>query len=335
MKIFFLLLISAVAEFAAAQTCEPSSKEMAQYLSQKSWRAVSLQDSSGIAPISGYVDDQNGFHFGDLSRTGNFAAAMTIDAKNKDFFKYCRLSSTKGDRLRFMRRSGNNNRYLVSFRFLPKIEGFSNRPFQDQNYKESEVDVEVKLGKDSIVATQEWNPSALSDQVALNLRKQVLEQPEFGLINLDLSGLDDLVCDLVQGHASLKITRIAISSAPVVQQIQVVNPQDLVTIYESIKGQIPAGANKERALFYAGRITAKLEEDRRITPVPDKKGFDILKAMMNQDMSQLNAFDASSLVCLSDRLQTYQSSSIQHAMGLKVQFPSLDDVEGHSQESNQ
>src|SRR6266404_6364696 len=98
MKSLILILLMINLGKAGAQTCAPSSPEMSQYLSQKNWKHVSISNASGVKPVSGYVDEQNNLRIEDLSRGGNFAANVTVDPANKsyaDFFKFCRLSSTK------------------------------------------------------------------------------------------------------------------------------------------------------------------------------------------------------------------------------------------------
>lgn len=334
MKYLILLSMIVTGKMAFAQTCAPASKEMAQYQAQRNWHRVSVQDPISVKPVSGFVDEQNHFHVEDLSRSGDFSAQLKIDPQNKsydDFFKYCRTSASRGIRLQAMRTKGENNHYTVTLRLLPQFNAFAGLPLLDSGYRETNSDVLLKFASASVLMTEEWKPDQVKADLYRSLRKQIQEQKDYGVINLDLSGYDDVVCDLIQGNASLVVERSGISWAPLMQMKNVVASQDLQTIHQALKTQMVQAMPKEKALFFAGRVTAKLEQDRKISSYSDKKSFDIVKGMMNGDMSKVADLDWQSLSCLTDQMQSYEPTTIQHTMELNFKFPSLDDLEANKQ----
>ena len=310
----------------AQQVCAPTSAEMANYFQQESFSSHTVSDGSELAPINGYIDKNNRFFFNDLSRSGDFKAKVTVDPKNKsyaEFFNYC--AKGKGRYLRLQRLSGENNRYTVSLRYLPTLKGFSNSPLVDQKYVENNVNVSIKYDDNATISKNDFSEQAKAELQNL-IKRQVLSQPEYGLINLDLTGWDDVVCDLVQGHIKISVNRDAISNGPLAQQVQKVDPADLQTIYSQLQQQGVKSSTKEKFIFLAGRTINQLENDRRIGKYGEAKQFDILQKVMTADMSRLADLDGSAIECLSAQMQEYKRPLLQHVMGIKIRFPSLEEI---------
>ena len=111
-----------IAQVGHPQSCEPSSKEMDQYLTQRNWKPRAVTDPGGAPEVDGYVDEQNRFYFESLTRSGDFPVAVTVDPNNKDykdFFKYCRSSDRQGTYLRSMRQSRSGNKYAAAYVTYP------------------------------------------------------------------------------------------------------------------------------------------------------------------------------------------------------------------------
>src|SRR5262249_19827596 len=160
-------------------------------------------DDSGTQPVNGYTDGQGRFYFDDMSRGGSFATKVTIDPNNQsyqDFFSYCRAPDKKGGFLRSMRRSGENNSYKLSVRYLPAFNGLTNDPIADQKLHDTHVELSLKFDASSILKTQEWFGSTAILDVTKYLKSQLANQTQFGVLNFDLTGWDDVVCDLIQGR---------------------------------------------------------------------------------------------------------------------------------------
>lgn len=139
--------------------------------------------------------------------------------------------------------------------------------------------------------------------------------------------LDDLVCDLVQGHAKISVERSALSNAPLIQQKKVLDTGDLQATYLALKDQLQPSFNKEKALFTAGRVSAKLEQDRKIAILGDKKSFELLQKLMTPDMSKLSDLDSATLTCVADQMQEYTRSLMHQEMEVRLKFPSLDAID--------
>lgn len=320
---------------AAAQTCAPASPEMAQYQSQRQWRAHSIPGEDGIAPVNGFVDAEGHFYVADLSRGGYVNATLAVDSKNrgyKSFFKYC--AAEKSDYLRSMRRSNENNRYRLSLRYLPSLTGFANDPLKSQNFKDVENSLRVQFAAGSSIDSHDWSPQKVKKEFIDEVNRQVAEQA-LGLVELDLTGWDDVVCDIVQGKVQLAVNRSALSDGPAVELKKEVEPQEISFAYRKIREATPTSAGKEETIFAAARALGKLEADRQVGTWVEKKGFTVLQKMMNPQMSRLSDMDAGALNCVADQLQTYNRPHIQHFIGVKFKLPALEEIEAAAQEKRQ
>lgn len=320
---------------AAAQTCAPASKEMAQYQAQRNWRAHSIPGEGDVAPVLGYVDPDGNFYFGDLSRGGALASILSVDPKNrgfKSFFKYC--AAGKLDYLRSMRRNREGNRYRLSLRYLPELTGFANDPFKAQKMKDVENTLRVQFGADSSIDTYEWSAQSIKKDLVAELNRQIAEQP-LGQVDLDLTGWDDVVCDLVQGKVQLSISRSALSEGPNVELKKEVEPQEISLAYRKMREAAASANGKEQTIFAAARALGKLEADRQVGTWAESRGFTVMQKMMNAEMSRLKDLDESALICVADQLQTYKRPHLQHFIGVKFKLPSLEEIEAAAQEKRQ
>lgn len=329
---YLALMIGLIAmQQASAQTCEPASKEMAQYFLQSSWRAHSVEGPAGVAGIPGYIDQANNFYLSDLSRGGFAAASVTVDPANKgyhEFFKYCRAGKTSY--LRSMRRSAEGNKYRVSMRYLPELSGFNNNPLAASNYKENSVSLRLKFEANSAIDTLESYPDRTKRDVFNVLNKQMTDQ-KMGVVELDLTGWDDVVCDMLQGRFNIWINRSGISNAPIVTQNKEVDSLDVQTTYRALREQIGVSLGKEKAIFMASRAMAKLESDRRIGPWVEKNGFEVLKKFMTNEMTRIADLDGAGLACVADQMQSYGRGTVSHFINVQFKAPSLDEVEASAE----
>lgn len=311
----------------AQNLCAPASPEMAAYFTEKSWKVHSVRDNSDIPAIRGFVDDQNRFYMDDLTRRGSFKAEVAVDPTNqsyREFFKYC--AAGRNNLVRAMRKGRENNRYVVSVRYLPALKGFANDPLVDQKYKENNVEVRVVFADSSSLSQEVFSDRVKAEVVAL-IKRQVLEQSNWGTIKLDLTGWDDVVCDMLQGKVSVTVGRDAISNGPLVQQVRQIEPSEVQLAYQSLRDQIPSSMGKEKAIFISGRIFAKLEKGHRISNLGDNKSFELIKNLMTPDMSHIAEINSTALECLIDRMQGYQRPAVQHYINIQFNFPRIEEVE--------
>lgn len=325
MKYLGILSCVFIIQTAGAQTCAPASKEMAQYFRQASWRQHAVEDGSGVPAVHGYIDEKNNFYFSDLTRSGSIRASMHIDPSNRSFFKYCR--SDKKSFLRSMRRNSEGNSYKMTMRYLPILTGFANDPFVSQNYTESEYKILLNFDQTSSIDTQESYPDRVKNELLAILNTQARAQKEFGVIELDLTNWDDVVCDVLQGRVSIGLKRVGLSNAALVEQKKEIEPSELNTIYRAVSQQVSPGFEKEKAIFVASRTIAKLENDRQIGNWTDKKGFDVLKKLMNPEMSRVLVLDTNALICVTNQMQSYDRDLNQNVINVQFKLPSLDQVE--------
>lgn len=328
----FTIMLSQVGQ--AQSLCAPTSPEMADYFKQKQLRSFTVSDDSGAPSIPGYLDSNNRVLIGAMSRGGTFKTQVKVDPKNsdyKDFFNYC--AKGKGKYLRVMRLDGHNNRYTMSLRYLPSFKNFSNNPLVDQNYVENNVNVAIKFEDNSTISSYEMFPEKTKRALLSLIKEQVANQPEYGKIELDLSGWDDVVCDLIQGHISITIYRDGISKSPLIEQVKQVEPQDIQTAYEALRDQLPASSKKEKSIFVAGRALAQLEATQRMGHYKDNQLFDLFVSLMKPDLTAVAELDRAELNCVADRMQSYKRSSLQHIMGIKLGFPSLGELNPNLEEA--
>jgi hypothetical protein len=313
-----------------ALACEPSSPEMSRYLNQKTWKTYQLRDDSRVGPVNGYIDPKGNFYFDDMSRGGIFEAQLTVDPNNKsyrDFFAACRNPEKKGYILRSMRRDGENNRYIVSVRYLPKFSNLPNNPVNDQKLHVTNASLSLKFDPASLLRSQDsyfnFGSSPVAE-VTRVLRAQLNDQSEVGVFTFDLTGWDDVVCDLVQGHAALEIKTTAMSNAPLVEQKRQVEPQDITTLAQALPTD--QTMTKEQAIYYAARTQARLENDHRIQDYGDKVGFKLIQSLMDSTMSRFVSLSPDDLLCASDRLQSYAQNGVSQIFDVQVKLPSMDEL---------
>jgi hypothetical protein len=294
---------------------------MAQYFSQSQWRPHTLT-GEGVQPVQGLIDGEGNFRFGNLSRGGAVQAKLSIEPSNRDFFRYCREGSA--GMLGAMRRSKEGHAYKLSARFLPSFRGFANSPFETLNWRPLKNAIAVNFFAGAVADGYTDKPRT---NFVKELNRQIAAQKEFGAIELDLSGWDDMVCDLVQGRISLTYAGQGISDAPAIAQRKQVEPNDVRAAYLALKDQMPAANAKEANLFLAGRVLARLEQERRIGAWGDQKSFEVFRKLASADLSRLNELDESGIQCAADQLQTYAREIENNHFNVKLSAGSLDDLE--------
>lgn len=313
--LFFLLSMK-----AGAQTCAPATKDMAQYFSQAQWRASSVS-GEGLAAVQGFTDADGNFRFGNLSRGGNVRVNLSVEAKNREFFRNCREGATSY--LSSMRRAKENNVYKISARYLPSFAAFPNNPFELQKWRQLKSSLAFVFGAGAVEDGFIDKPRAAFVKA---MNAQMTAQKEVGAIELDLSGWDDVVCDLVQGRISMAYEGQGVSESPVIMQRKVIDPNDLRLAYTALKTQILSGT-REMNIFLAGRVLARLEQERRIGTWGDRQSFEVLKKLAAPDFSRLSELDEAGLQCASDQLQNYAREIENNLFSFKLAVPSLDEIE--------
>ncbi len=323
----YLLIISQAA--LGENICRPTSREMSAYFEQKSWRSTSIQDESGAPAIPGWVDGKNRFHMGNIGRTGAFKAQITIDPDNSgynEFFKYC-SDSDRRRYLRAMRIGGDGNRYKVTLRFLPEIKGYANNPFHDQKFTENELRLNLKIDDTASISTYEVFPDRAKRAVYDHILGQLREQKNFGLIELDFTNWDDLVCDMALGKIEVTVLRSGHSWGPLVEQKVEFAYTDLQMIHRHLNANVRNIWSKEKNIFMASRIMTELERDRRIGAYKPDKLFDVLQRLMTPGMAAMGQIDGADLNCIADQLQSYTRPYITHAMRIDFSFSKLDELQ--------
>jgi hypothetical protein len=319
-------LLSSSAAFA--QTCAGGSAEMNRYNAQKNLRLVSVDGGEGLQAVNGYVDAQNHFLFDNMTRAGRFRAQVVVDNSGpsfQNFFDYCANPSDKGMFLRLMRRK-EHNKYSVKVRFLPELKGFANNAYSDLGFKWTDKRLQFSIQPDSIVATQDFEPTFLQQQIRADLTKQINAQNNPDTISLDLTGYDDLVCDLIQGKASISVNQGATSDGPLIVMDKVVEPSEVAATYETLQSQVQPGWSKEQTLFMAGRLSAQLQAQRNLASLSDEKIFDLVKKLMNPQLSAVATLDANAVSCVAASMQSYHLPSVQHVFRVDFRFDALDVV---------
>ncbi|MBX3022678.1 MAG: hypothetical protein KF799_13480 [Bdellovibrionales bacterium] len=327
---YLLSLLILVPTLSTAQVCKNASKEMLRFESQKTWKDYVVQDPSIQGGIQGHLDENGGFHFQQLSRKGAFSAKLEISKDNKgfrQFFRYCAKDSIRARDLRSMRRDGENNHYVVSVRYLPDLSRFTNKPLAEQRFKMSYANLQLNLNPDAASIVAEYRPDAYVEELREKISAQLKEQNEFGVITLDLSGHDDFVCDLVQGKAQLSVQSQALSLAPLTTQTVLVNPKDVITVYQALTTQTFDTAIREANIFKSGRLISRLEAQRRIDSYDDKKSYDIFRSLMDASLTQPALLSDSDLQCVSDSFQTYDRALIPHNFNIRFSFLPLGDAQ--------
>ena len=305
---------------AGAQTCAPSSKEMAQYFSQSQWKPHTVQ-AEGVKPVQGLIDGEGNFRFGNISRGGPLPVKLSVEPGNREFVRYCREGNM--DFLGVMRRKGVNV-YKISGRYLPAFAGFAKSPFEVVNWKSLRNQLQFSFTSDAVVDGFRDKPRS---NFVKALNQQMMAQKEVGLVEFELTGFDDLVCDFVQGRITLSYVGQGVSDSAVIAQRKLVAPNDVRTAYQALKERIQPTPSKDINLFLAGRLISRLEHERRIASWDDQKSFEVLKKLSTPDLSALQELDEAGVQCAADQLQSYAREIENNVFNLNLVSSSLDELE--------
>lgn len=298
---------------------------MDQYMAQKNWQSVTIGDGlNGVLPLTGYVDSKNNFYFEDLSRKSEVKGQITIDPKNvEQFHALCKSESSKLYSARWHR---TGNTYQAQVRYAPPLPQSSNNPFLDQGYVDDELEIKAEFEPDSLVRKFDYHYRSTINSVVKKLNDQLKTSNSFGEIELDLTNLDDVVCDLATKKLKLSLVRKGRSRHPLIQQQIRTRPEDLKSVYSNLKQELSTATSPDHTVFLAGRTIRRLENQRVIANWGQKKGFEVLSKLMNLEMTQLNNMDSQSLACLADQMQEYKKSMQTHLMNLKFTFTDLEEL---------
>lgn len=336
MKKLLIALTCIAAQNSLAQMCKSESAEMAQFFSQQHWSPSVIQ-GEGVPAVQGFVDPQNKFHLQEMSRKGNFQAKLSIPKNNKSFkqfFKYCRRFEDWGEYLSSMREDNEANTYLVQLRYLPD-SAVLKESLARQTVSVSDFKIKPKFDSKSLIENANGEPGEMKKKFYANLQKQLKSQNVFGVINLDLTGWDDAVCDLIQGKIQLGISQSMQLKSALVTQRKVVESQDVSLIYSTLKQKIPRSLAKEPSLFRAGLWFAKLVEQRQIAPLDENMGFRMLGKMMDSALTKVADLQHEALQCVADQMQAYSQPLEPQYFDLSFSFRSLDEIEAEARGQNE
>jgi hypothetical protein len=278
------------------------------------------------------VDAQNRFYFENMSRAGNFRAQVVVDPSNasfQKFFDYCADPANDGTFLRLMRRH-EHNKYVVKLRFVPEFKGFQNDAYADLGFHWTDKRLSLKVDPSSIIYSQDFDPDFLVQQIREALNKQIKSQSSPNTVTLDLTGYDDLVCDLIQGKASLSVNQGASSNGPLIVMDKVVEPQDIQTTYKTMQSEIPDGLSREETLFMAGRLSLRAQAQTSLIGLSDHKIFELVKKLMNPEMSAVADLNADEVSCVAASMQSYHRPTVQHVFQIGFKFDSLEQVRANN-----
>jgi hypothetical protein len=310
-----------VSGLANANVCEPSSAEMATFQSQIGWKAVNVGE--GPSRVSGFVDEKGNFRMGSLARSGSFPVKLTIPSSNpgyKTFMKACR----KGDAadLLDLREGKVKNTYRLEVRYLADMSQLPNDPWKEQSYRVHTIDPRLKISADSLTAENEVNVEVYRLRVGEKIAEQFRNQKTHGVFSIDLSGQDDLVCDLIQGKASLFALLASGYIGPMVEKRQVVADEVFPILYKSLKAGVPE-TDRDARLFFMGRTVGQLEANKVLNAQQAWQSLAWAKRMHTPDLSALLDLSAGQLQCLADQAQLYQFTLQSDSMRVDFAFPEL------------
>lgn len=317
---YLILVLTILSIRAGAQTCAPANKEMAQYFAQRQWKSHTVS-GEGVKAVQGIIDGEGNFRFGNISRGGPLHVKVSVDPANRDFFRYCRDGNSAF--LGVMRRK-ERNAYKVSVRYLPSFDGFAKSPFEAVNWKPWRNQLEFNFAAGAV--SDGFRDKPRTDFMKA-LNQQIAAQKEFGAIELDMTGWDDLVCDFVQGRIGITYVGQGVSDSPVISQRKQVEPNDVRSAYQALKEQVKAGGSKEMNMFMAGRVLLRLEQERRIAAWDDQKSFEVFKKLASSDLSRVQDLDEAGIQCAADQMQTYAREIENNHFSFKLKTVSLEEME--------
>ncbi len=301
-----------------AMICQ-NSKPMAQkYQTQQQWDQEDVKDTVTGETVSGYVDQKNNFYVDQILKKSKVSAQLEVDKSNdsyKKFFELCPKRMSKRKFLANAREGERGNRYTLSVRFLPELLGYANDPYQQLSWQDA--DLEVTYGSDSIVDGV-YNVDEVKPELYRNLYRQLQSQKKVGVVEFDMTNMDDLACDLIRGDAQVRVIQRWNGVAPLVVKDEKVSEDMVLYYYQALANHLPTSQSKDERLFDSGRVFQRLSLEKTNFHADSETAVELLRSFMGPDFGSLKNFGMFDLKCLADNMQNYHQEPINHLFNIHL-----------------
>lgn len=319
----WIQIILLVPSIAFGKICKEVSPLMKEFRKQSQWQEITVQDKTSPVVIQGSLDLQNNFYPYKISGRHKVAAELELDNRKSHrdmFIRNCRDYSGAASRLRFSRETNFGTQFKARVQYLPSLEGFNNAPLEA--LETGSLQLQIEYGPNSLI-NRLARPDEVKQQIFQQLNTQ-LSTESVGVYELDLSNLDDFVCDLAHGQATLGVYRRMFSVDPLVQQEELVSERDLQRIDQSWRQRISVGTSLNHALLLAGAEGQKLASDGQIAPLSDASLLKVAQTLIIEAPRPMAEIKAEQWICLYDSLQEYSKGQIAHFLNITFGFDGMD-----------
>ncbi len=181
---------------------------------QKNFTPYVIEEKNHPVKFSGLLDSKNDkFHltenltdFRTKSFQGEFYANFNTRRNKKNFLKYCKLSSKSRDNIFYKKSMGDE--FIFKMNIFPKLSNKEKKIILSSGIGYDWLNINIKFDDSKDISTIEHERTnrkvkKLISQLVSSIDS---EKANLGLIELDFSGLNEVVCDLLLGDAQLEIS---------------------------------------------------------------------------------------------------------------------------------
>lgn len=236
-----------------------------EYNKQKSFIKHIIEPSNGILRFEGLIDPKtNDFHimnsiagsYNTINVKLNFDFASRRAQKN--FVRNC-SSDDKDNRSMInigRQRARTDSKFTIVADILPQINSFEDRELILSSLKSKSYGLELVYKNFNRVAFEKATSSegfsvAISKKLNKGISKDQIKQHK---LELDLTGQDEILCDLINGDAELKLTmRYDVKNKIVnAERHKLIETENLVELASAISDSMDQTNKRSKNMFYAG-----------------------------------------------------------------------------------
>lgn len=313
------LVILSLAWATAARAAAPEDLSK-QFEAEKNWKNVTIEVPGVQGAISGVVADGGRLRMDAFD--GPMQSAADITAYQWGIFKY-RPSFEKncreiGPSIALIREERNS--YTLKMKTIPlsgaafkvryengstaNLPGFANKFLPIGYFQvdiQSNANALIKETKLKIDKTQAALMQQLEDQKELIARN--------GEIELDLTSLDDLVCDLITGQVTLSITTNVHYDAARLERKEFLKPEDVGRIYGAASKDMPAKASPAQLKVLGPAYIALALPEVKLTmnELAPSEFLRLYLQLFDEVSGQARQLTSSNLVDIANKMARYSS----------------------------
>ncbi len=322
MRIYKAIILAAAVVSAAAQAKKQDSQDLWSELEkEKSWQSVSIEVPGLKGNITGFMTDSGEVHLDQVGQVIESEATIhsPVISKHKSTKRYLEECDVLGGKILaglrklkhpftlrmkvYPARSSNLN-LIVQGQPVTSI----GTQFQELGYFKAELAVKPKA---YLVEGGILDVVKFQNEVVRQLANQRAEIQKTGVVELDLTGLDEVACDLVSGQAQLKIlSNMHYSDAKLKREARI-RGDEFAKVYGRVKGSWQSmGSLKRNTVMAGAKLGLAIERELNLIPnLSDDEVVRLHDLMFESTRNELRSIGSYEFAELAARLDVLSRGS--------------------------